>query len=233
MTTASSTGMTGLSSQLLDSLSAGSKSNTGKKANDQLDQADFLRLLTTQLKNQDPTKPLDGQQFMAQLAQFSTLNGIIEMKESLDGLVQSLQSTSSLQAANLVGRSVLLDSAKGYLNGGEPIKGRTDVTENVNNLTVIVNDASGREVRRLNLGAKSSSIVDFEWDGLDSNGAQAAPGVYTFRVEGVVADGKTVSFATQFWAKVSSVFLGQLGEEPILDLAGLGRVGLSQVSAVN
>lgn len=62
-----------------------------KKANDQLDQADFLRLLTTQLKNQDPTKPLDGQQFMAQLAQFSTLNGIVEMKASLDKLVTLME----------------------------------------------------------------------------------------------------------------------------------------------
>lgn len=62
-----------------------------KKANDQLGQADFLRLLTTQLKNQDPTKPLDGQQFMAQLAQFSTLNGIVEMKASLDKLVTLME----------------------------------------------------------------------------------------------------------------------------------------------
>jgi flagellar basal-body rod modification protein FlgD len=61
-----------------------------KKKNDQLDQADFLNLMTTQLKNQDPTKPLDGQQFMAQLAQFSTLNGIMDMKTSLDKLVTLL-----------------------------------------------------------------------------------------------------------------------------------------------
>ncbi|MBZ4194927.1 MAG: hypothetical protein LAE24_11575 [Candidatus Contendobacter sp.] len=61
-----------------------------KKKNDQLDQADFLMLMTTQLKNQDPTKPLDGQQFMAQLAQFSTLNGIMDMKTALDNLVTLL-----------------------------------------------------------------------------------------------------------------------------------------------
>ena len=61
-----------------------------KKKNDQLDQADCLMLMTTQLKNQDPTKPLDGQQFMAQLAQFSTLNGIMDMKTSLDSLVTLL-----------------------------------------------------------------------------------------------------------------------------------------------
>ena len=70
--------------------STASATTTDKKKNDQLDQADFLMLMTTQLKNQDPTKPLDGQQFMAQLAQFSTLNGIMDMKESLDKLVTLL-----------------------------------------------------------------------------------------------------------------------------------------------
>ena len=114
MTTTSGAGMSGLDSTLFDSINASSKPKTDtKKANDQMDQADFLRLMTTQLKNQDPTKPLDGQQFMAQLAQFSTLNGIIEMKQSLDTLAQSLQSMNTLQASNLVGRSVLIDGDKG------------------------------------------------------------------------------------------------------------------------
>mgnify|MGYP003588195395 CR=1 FL=1 len=72
------------------STSSSSSTAIDKKANDQLDQADFLELMTTQLKNQDPTKPLDGQQFMAQLAQFSTLNGIMDMKASLDKLVTQL-----------------------------------------------------------------------------------------------------------------------------------------------
>ncbi len=70
--------------------STASATTSDKKRNDQLDQADFLNLMTTQLKNQDPTKPLDGQQFMAQLAQFSTLNGIMDMKASLDSLVTLL-----------------------------------------------------------------------------------------------------------------------------------------------
>lgn len=71
-------------------LSGSATTTEKKKANDQLDQADFLRLMTTQLQNQDPTKPLDGQQFMAQLAQFSTLNGIMDMKLALDNLVTVL-----------------------------------------------------------------------------------------------------------------------------------------------
>lgn len=231
--TSSSANMTGLDSKLLDSLNAGAKTKTDKKANDQLDQADFLRLMTTQLKNQDPTKPLDGQQFMAQLAQFSTLNGIIEMKQSLDALAQSLQSMNTLQASNLVGHSVLVDGDRGYLGADGPIGGRATVTEPANNLTLIVTEASGREVRRINLGAKPAGTADFEWDGLDGNGARAAPGLYTFRVEGAVADGKSVGFDTQIWAQVDSVSLGQAGQETTLNLAGLGSLGLGQIKAIH
>ena len=87
MTTISSVGTSSASSS---NSTTTDKKTTDKKANDQLDQADFLQLMTTQLQNQDPTKPLDGQQFMAQLAQFSTLNGIMDMKASLDKLVTAL-----------------------------------------------------------------------------------------------------------------------------------------------
>ena len=82
--------MTTISSVGTNAASSSSSTTTDKKANDQLDQADFLKLMTTQLQNQDPTKPLDGQQFMAQLAEFSTLNGIMDMKASLDKLVTAL-----------------------------------------------------------------------------------------------------------------------------------------------
>lgn len=84
--------MTTISSTTPFPTAASTPSKSDKKANDQMDQADFLHLMTTQLKNQDPTKPLDGQQFMAQLAQFSTLNGIMEMKASLDKLVNLVES---------------------------------------------------------------------------------------------------------------------------------------------
>lgn len=84
--------MTTISSTTPFPTAASTTAKSDKKANDQMDQADFLHLMTTQLKNQDPTKPLDGQQFMAQLAQFSTLNGIMEMKASLDKLVNLVES---------------------------------------------------------------------------------------------------------------------------------------------
>ena len=83
--------MTSISSLLSTAANTTSTSSVSKKTtNDQLDQSDFLRLLTTQLQNQDPTKPLDGQEFTAQLAQFSTLNVMTDIKTSVDTLVKSI-----------------------------------------------------------------------------------------------------------------------------------------------
>lgn len=83
--------MTTISSLLSTAANTSSTSSVSQKTtNDQLDQSDFLRLLTTQLQNQDPTKPLDGQEFTAQLAQFSTLNVMTDIKTSVDTLVKSI-----------------------------------------------------------------------------------------------------------------------------------------------
>lgn len=119
MTTISTTGSAATSS----SASATTKT-AEKKANDQLDQADFLRLLTTQMQNQDPTNPLDGQQFMAQMAQFSTLNAIIEMKTSIDSLVKTLGSspgtttaTTAKAATTTASAAAQTDRASDVANG--------------------------------------------------------------------------------------------------------------------
>lgn len=118
MTTISTTGSAATSS------SASVTTKTAeKKANDQLDQADFLRLLTTQMQNQDPTNPLDGQQFMAQMAQFSTLNAIIEMKTSIDSLVKTLGSSpgtttaTTAKAATTTASAAQTDRASDVANG--------------------------------------------------------------------------------------------------------------------
>jgi flagellar basal-body rod modification protein FlgD len=104
--------MSMISSVGTSTAASGSTAAPDKKANDQLDQADFLRLMTTQLKNQDPTKPLDGQQFMAQLAQFSSLNGIMDMKLALDNLVTVLTPKAGSAAENT------LNSTGGMLDTG-------------------------------------------------------------------------------------------------------------------
>ena len=215
---------------LLDRLNTGLNKPT-REHKKQLDQEDFFELMIAQLKNQDPTKPLDGQAQIAQLAQFSTVNGIQELQKSFNQLAQSLQSLNALQASSLVGRSVVIDSDSTYLTSGETIHGRIKLTEDVKDLTVILLDSSGQEVRRLNLGNQVAGNVEFTWDGLDNRGAQLAPGKYLIKAEGSLA-GKSQSFATQVQAKVQSVSLGQNGQAMTLNLAGLGSHDINEVQEI-
>ena len=86
--------------------STGLNSAAGLKgaSSQELNQTDFIELLVAQVKNQDPSKPMEPSQFMNQLAQFSTVNGVQELKGSFDGLAEKLSSGQSIQAAGLVGR---------------------------------------------------------------------------------------------------------------------------------
>jgi flagellar basal-body rod modification protein FlgD len=79
----------------------------------ELGQDDFLELMVAQLKNQDPMKPMESGEFLGQLAQFGTVNGIRSLQSSSKGLLSTLQSVQALQASNLVGRSVLVKGEAG------------------------------------------------------------------------------------------------------------------------
>jgi flagellar basal-body rod modification protein FlgD len=216
---------------VLERLNAGLKQATPKHTKE-LGQDQFFELMIAQLKNQDPTKPLDGQTQIAQLAQFSTVSGIRELQQSFNQLAQSLQSLGALQASSLVGRSVMIASDSAYLADGKPLRGRVEVTENVKDLTVIFCNDSGREIKRLNLGDQSSGEVEFAWDGLNSHGAQVAAGRYQIKAEGTVAAGKTQAFTTQVQALVQSVSLGQKGQDMTLNLTGLGGHSINEIQEI-
>ena len=100
----------------------GTTGDTGKKS-DSLGQADFLRLMTEQLQHQDPLNPMQNSEFLGQLAQFSTVQGIQGLQSSLDGLGTSLATDQMLRGASLVGRTVLVPSAKMALEGEGSVKG--------------------------------------------------------------------------------------------------------------
>lgn len=215
---------------LLNRLNAGLQQATPEHTKD-LGQDQFFQLMIAQLKNQDPTKPLDGQTQLAQLAQFSTVNGIQELQQSFNQLAQSLQSLNALQASGLVGRSVMVDGNSAYVSDGKPLQGRVNLTDSVNELTVILSDDSGREVRRLNLGNHTTGNVDFTWGGLDDSGAQVPPGNYHLKAEGNVS-GKTQTYGTLVQAAVQSVTLGQQGQDMTLNLMGLGGRSISDVREI-
>lgn len=208
-----------------------SPNRTDETPSNELGQEDFFELMLAQLKKQDPTKPQDGQQILGQLAQFSTVNGVEQLNQSFNQLASSLQSLNALQASSLVGRSVLIDAEAGYLGAEGSLEGRVNFDTNVNNLTLIITDTSGQEVRRMTLGDHASGSVDFSWDGTNSDGVRAAAGTYQVKIEGMV-DGEVQSFDTQVRATVQSVSLGQGTQGKVLNLVGLGAMDLNLVQEI-
>lgn len=195
---------------------------------DLLNQEDFLKLMIAQMKNQDPTKPLDGQEYLGQLAQFSTLSSIQELQKSFDSLAQSLLSMQTAQATSMVGKQVLIEGDRGYYTSGQSLQGEISVPQSVSNLTLKVYSASGQLINTMNLGAQQAGQVEFTWGGSGASGS----GVYSVVAEGSV-NGENQQFSTQMWNQVQSVTLGQNGQTSNLQLAGgIGLVDMNSVRGI-
>lgn len=180
---------------------------TTKSAEDTMGKDAFLKLLVTQLENQDPLNPTENTEFVAQLAQFSSLEGIQNLNTSLEGMVGSMDSLQEFGSASLIGRSARAASDSFTYDGSAERLGfsfDSDVTEAV----LTVKDSSGETVREINLGSLSSGYGEAEWDGKNSSGTAAGAGLYSFSVEAKGSDGSSVNGSTFIQGPVTGVSLG-------------------------
>ncbi len=187
---------------------------------------DFMSLMTTQLKNQDPLKPMESGEFLGQIAAFGTVSGIGDLQKSFDGFATSMQSDQALQGSSLVGRSVLVPSSIGIMTAEEGMKGQINVAETVTDLKVAIYNEAGVQVRTIEMGG-ATGYTDFTWDGFDDNGEALTPGVYQFKASGTI-DGDNTAFATGTVAKVESVIVGVGSQGLIMNLGGIGSVPFSE-----
>lgn len=206
--------------------------STGTRAvaKDTLGQKDFLNLMMTQFRNQDPFKPMDGTQFLGQLAQFSTVSGIDAMQASLASLADTHRSDQMLAGAALVGRDILVPSTSGTLVPAGSMRGAAAVPEGTQQVFVQVKDASGQLVRRFEVPA-TAGITDFDWDGTIEDGSRAAAGVYTVQAVGITA-GRTASLETMLADRVDSVTLDASSKSLVLNTATQGAVPLASVRRI-
>lgn len=203
---------------------------TAKKTT--LGQADFLKLMTAQMTHQDPTKPMENGEFLSQMAQFGTVNGIQDLQTSFKDFAGSISSNQALQAASLVGRTVSAPSDKGLLAAGGTIKGSLDLTESSPNVRVkIIDPANGNIIKNIDLGSHSAGTVDFSWDGMNEAGNFANPGVYKVQVEALV-DGKNTTLIPNIVSKVESVSMGSGSQGVQVNLVGLDSVNFNQIKQI-
>jgi flagellar basal-body rod modification protein FlgD len=147
-----------------------------KKASKQLGQQDFLALMIQQLRNQDPLKPMENGEFIGQMAQFSTVTGIADMTKSIASLADSFNSGQALQAASMVGRTVLTEASTGSFSGTKPLSGAVELPYSTSSAVVRVYSSAGELVRELPLGTQEKGLTNFSWDGTLANGQPAPAG---------------------------------------------------------
>ncbi|MEO7031020.1 MAG: flagellar hook assembly protein FlgD, partial [Herbaspirillum sp.] len=188
----------------------------------------FLKLLVTQMKNQDPLNPLDNAQVTSQMAQLSTVTGIDKLNTTLETMMSGMQSSQSLQAANMIGHGVLVPGSSLSLQNGKSVFG-IELTEPADNVQVTIRDASGKAVQQINLGAQSIGSQPLLWDGKGKDGTSLADGMYNFDV--TASRGGLSSQVTGLaFGQVSSVSTGPQGVT--LNLPTIGSVSLSDIRQI-
>lgn len=191
---------------------------------------DFMALMTTQLQNQDPLKPMESGEFLGQIASFATVSGIDDLQKSFGDFASSVQSEQALQASSLVGRSVLVPSSIGTMTAEDGLKGQINVAEPVTDLKVQIYNEAGVNVRTMEMGA-ASGYTNFAWDGFNDNQEALPPGVYQFKASGTI-DGENTQFGTATIAKVESVLVGNSSQGLTINLAGIGSVPFKEVQEI-
>lgn len=209
--------------QLFGAAAAGSKKSGAEEIQDR-----FLSLLVAQMKNQDPLNPLDNAQVTSQMAQLSTTQGIENMRASMEGLVASLGSHQMAQAANLIGRGVLVPGnsigpAQENAVVGFDLDGAAD------SVKLVIENAAGATVRTIDLGARPAGLQVTAWDGLADDGSTAPDGNYTFKIS-AASGGTAVTSESLFLGAVTSVSQGANGVQ--LNLAGRGQVGYGDIRQI-
>lgn len=217
------------SSSTLSSLAIDSKQPQKPKSNE-LGRDAFLKLMITQMNHQNPLEPQDGSDFVAQLAQFSSVEGLEKLNTNVKNMAGSLQSSQALQASALVGRQVKVHSEQAQLSQGGSVAGTIEVPFSTSGVSLSVYNSANELVWKQDLGAQPAGELEFDWEGIDADGQTLPTGAYRFEAIGS-REGETAKFATFLGANVNSVTLGA-NNTVTMNVEGIGPVGLSQVKEI-
>ena len=193
----------------------------------------FLTLLITQLRNQDPLNPMDNEQITSQLAQLSTVQGIQQLNDTLLALSGQMDVSQSMQAANLIGKPVLVPGSKISL-GSDPanpdVKVSTpfgvDLMSTADKVTVNILNNGGSVVREIELDIREAGVYSFEWDGRDNTGQVLPDGAYNVEIKASLADAPVSAEALRYGVVDSVAYttkglrldLGLAGDYSLLDI---------------
>lgn len=196
----------------------------------ELDKNAFLELMVAQLNNQDPLNPQENGEFIAQLAQFSSVEGIENLNNTVEAMSTSLQSSQALQASALVGRTVHIVSDTSYLAPEGEISGSIKLENSTTNLTLNIANGAGVLIDQIELGSQVRGDVRFAWNGKDANGVPYPAGDYQFTAQADIG-GATEEIDIALSANVDSVSINP-DRSVLLNIQGRGAVPLLDVEEI-
>jgi len=161
-----------------------------------LDKDAFLKLLTTQLQNQDPLNPTDSTEFTAQLAQFSSLEQLTNVNATLNTLNLYQASINNAQAVGFIGKDIIANGNSIEKKSGQPVSCDYELPAAAKSVVVTIYDATGNFVRDYQKTALAAGQQSLTWDGRDRNGNTVADGAYTFEVQAVDQKGAKLNVTT-------------------------------------
>jgi flagellar basal-body rod modification protein FlgD len=203
--------------------------NVSDASNQTLSQEDFFSLLTEQLANQDPTKPVDNDQMVSQMTSFTMADGIEQLNSKFSDFATSMTSNQALQASSLIGQEVLLQGDIGYVSAeGQGISGVVIAERSVQGLDITIENEMGEVIKTISAGTQTAGNVEFNWDGTDASGNAMPPGNYLVRAQGDVG-GESMVLPTAIIRHVDSVSLAASSKGIILNLDGDVSVTLKDV----
>ncbi len=209
----------------LTSKTGTSSKTSGTTLNNNFDM--FMSLLTTQLKNQDPTNPMSATEFTQQLTQYSGIEQAIKTNSLLETLINQQTSGGSLSAIGFLGTTVTTKGNSASLQAGGSASWSV-TSSGAGTALVKVSDADGKLVRSFDAGVNEGT-QKITWDGKNDQGTPMASGSYTISVNGKNSAGTALTIGTGMTGTVSGIDF--TGTEPTLTVGG-EQIKLSQVAKV-
>jgi flagellar basal-body rod modification protein FlgD len=177
-----------------------------EKTTQELGLDNFLKMFLAQLEHQNPLDPMEGSEFSAQLAQFSSLEQLFDVNDNLESLLAAQDQNSRFQALDFIGKEVVAEGDRLSLKQGETAKGSFTLNGTAN-CTVAIFDSNGHPLREISMGTLGPGQHPFEWDGHDGSGAVREPGIYGFEITAVTEDGQIIPVETLITGRVTRVNL--------------------------
>jgi len=229
--TSSSTTLSSIATQYTaTSFSPATSTSTPAAPKTNLAQSDFLKLMTTQMSNQDPFQPQSNTEMIAQMAQFSTVTGIQQLNTTVSNMETEIAQNRIATAASFIGKSVLVPGSTALTDSTGGISVAVDLPNSAASLTLQITRSSGELVKTIDLGANPAGLVGFSWDGKDDTGKSI--GDISYNVKALMTNGGAqTATSTDVYGPITEAPIPSGNDPQTFKVGGAGTVKLSDIKS--